>query len=105
MAEISVFGLIQAGLVWSTTLAWSDVVKSGAEYVYPNNKEKLFQMQILYAVMLTIIIILIIYFLQKTKSRIENVTKILNQKINEFNNLVKLQSYSKSSSKLSSLSS
>ena len=65
--DISLISLIQTGLVLGTTLAWSDVARTGANYIYPNNGVKVFDVQLIYAIILTVIVILIFYFLQHTR--------------------------------------
>jgi|GEM_PF-4954499 len=89
MTDTSLLSLIQAGLVWSTTLAWSDVVRTGTSYIYPNDKEKALEAELGYAVILTIIVILIFYFLQKTASELKSLEGSIVQKINDMQSIQK----------------
>lgn len=92
MSDLSLFSLIQSGLVLSTTLVWADVVKNSVKYIYPNNDGKVLQAQFIYAIILTIIVILIFYFLQNTKKQLaklkDNIYYLVNQKSSPKSNSV-----------------
>jgi hypothetical protein len=91
MTDLSLLSLIQAGLVWSATMAYADVVRTATSYVYPNDKEKALEAQIIYATILTVIVILIFYFIQKTKSDFAKLEKILEDKFDAMQKMQKMQ--------------
>jgi undecaprenyl pyrophosphate phosphatase UppP len=69
--EASALSIIQAGLVLAATLAWSDTIKSATEYVYPSDKEKKVEFKILYSIILTGIVLIIFYFINNFKDKID----------------------------------
>lgn len=96
--EVSIFSIIQGGLVLGCTLTWSEVIRSGANYIYPENKEKALEMQLLYAIILTIIVVLIFNFLQKTKDNLAEMDKQIQRKeleLQKIKNSAKLFEYFK----------
>lgn len=101
MSDLSLFSLIQSGLVLATTLVWADVVRNSVKYIYPNNDGKVLQAQFIYAIILTIIVILIFYFLQNTKKQLVK----LKDTISSFNQNLSQNFNQKSSPKFSSWSS
>lgn len=93
--DTSLIYLIQSGFTFAVVMAWSDAVKAGASYVYPNNTEKAFEAQVVYAIIITIIVIAIFYFLQTTKNEIAKLKESINlnliemQKIKQMNQQAK----------------
>lgn len=81
MSDTSTVGLIQSGLVLACSLVWADTVKATVNYIYPNNGEKLLQAQIIYAVVLTIIVVIIIYSLNKTQTQVAKVENDILEKL------------------------
>lgn len=77
-SDVSVISIIQGGLVLGCTLVWSEVIKSGAGYMFAGNQEKVIEIQILYAIILTIIVVLIFKFLSKTKSELAKIQTQIN---------------------------
>ncbi len=68
--EVSLLSLIQAGLVLGATLSWSNVIQASAEYVWPHNDKAQFRAQLAYSIILTLIVLLIFYFIEISKSRL-----------------------------------
>lgn len=83
MADPSTISLVQGGLVLACSLVWSDTIKIAVSYIYPNNAEKVLQAQIVYAVVLTIIVILIIYSLKKTQSQIAKLENVITNQLEQ----------------------
>lgn len=66
MAEVSTLSLIQGGLVLSCSLIWAGVVKSGVQYIYPNDQGGEFRSQLMFAIVLTVVVIIILHSIQQT---------------------------------------
>ena len=79
-SNISALGLIEAGLTLSCALVWSDTIKKAVETIYPTDKNKELQVQIIYAIILTIIVILLFYILNTTKTEIKKVAQNIDTK-------------------------
>ena len=77
--------IIQAGLVLGTTLAWSEVVKVGAKQIYPMDDNKVFRAQLLYAIIITFILVIGFYILNKAEKHVNNIKDKLEKKIDDLN--------------------
>ena len=84
--ELNVFSVIQAGLVLGTTLAWADVIKTGTKYFYPYNEDKVFQAQIVYAMIITIFLIIGFYLLKKAADHTDIIKTKLDKKFSSIKN-------------------
>lgn len=65
--HMTFINMIEAGFVLGCTMAWSDVVSTGTKYIYPNSKSVL-EAKLVYALILTFVIIFLFYFIDKTMS-------------------------------------
>lgn len=83
MSDVSLISLIQTGLIWATTISWAEVVRSGTNYIYPNDEKKVLEAQIIYAIILTFIVIVIFYFLQTTKNKIIELKETIDKRLVE----------------------
>lgn len=79
----TVFSIIQAGLVLGTTLAWSEVIKTGTKQIYPLDDSKVFQANVIYAIVITVILIIGFYILQKTEENVNNVKSKLEKQMQD----------------------
>ena len=75
--KVSIESIVSAGLVFGGTLAWADVIKTGTNYIFPSDKMAMFEAKLIYAIVITLIIILIIYLLSKA----QDVTNIVVEKV------------------------
>jgi len=51
--------VIQAGLVFSASMAWADVVNTSVKKIYPDDSDKAIRAKVIYAAIVTILVIII----------------------------------------------
>lgn len=83
----SSISLIQGGLILACSLAWSDAIKAGSDYIFPGNKEKVLQAKIIYAIIITIVVLILFYLLQESRNQIIKIKEDLDRKIKEINEI------------------
>lgn len=79
MAEVTFPIIIQGGLVWLASTTWAETGKSIINDYYPYGKDSI-NAKILYAIFLTLVVILVIYIIQYI-SKIDTNTSI-QQRVN-----------------------
>lgn len=97
--ETSLLGLIQAGLVWSATTAWSDSINSGVDIIYPNNQKALFKAKITYALVLTLVVVIIFYYLNVIAKNINTAEQKVSMQLTDIRNQIITRELQKSSDK------
>lgn len=68
--DISLISLLQTGFVWSATTAWADVASTATAMIYPDDRSKMIKAKVVYASLITAIVILIFYLLNKTIDKV-----------------------------------
>jgi phosphate/sulfate permease len=84
----SVISVIQAGLVLGATLAWSEVVKTGTKQLYPADENKLFQAQLIYAIIITILLVIGFQILRKAEKNLNHIKNKIDEKIKDIEHMV-----------------
>lgn len=83
-STISFAILVQAGLVWMGTEAWTDLSKKVIDTYYPYGKDSMWA-NIIYTVILTIIILILVWMIGKIVSYDSKITTVIAKKIPRLN--------------------
>lgn len=59
MAALTAVGVIQAGLVFAASMAWADAINTTVKKFYPGDENKVIQVKIIYAIIVTIVVLLL----------------------------------------------
>lgn len=93
--KISFMSLFISGASLGAVLSWAEVFKTSSSYFFPNEqkgdniKGKL-EFQLIFAIFITIVILLLFEFIQKSKSKYDELKKEIAEK-NEIIKLIKNQ--------------
>jgi hypothetical protein len=68
--DISLISLLQTGFVWSATTAWADVASTATAMIYPDDRSKMLKAKMVYAALITAIVVLVFYLLNKTIDKV-----------------------------------
>ena len=74
--DLSLLSLIQAGFIWGCTYAWSNVVLAAVNHIYPHDDSKLFEAKLIYAIILTTIVIVLCYVIKKISDELSSTAKV-----------------------------
>ena len=73
MTTVSATSILQAGLVWAGTMAWADAITTGVKQYYPHDEKKLLQAKIIYAIILTVIILSLFHLMTQTTNKLNEI--------------------------------
>lgn len=68
--------ILQAGLIWGGISAWTTAIENSLTYTFPNKKETIIA-QVIYASIVTIIVIILVLFIRESVVYYNNVAPVI----------------------------